>query len=71
MKNKYNFSQVAACYCEELGVEVPCMEQYLRAIFNNEPVEELEITISEILRNRYDGKSEFFPEYNKPPSRIA
>lgn len=65
MKNKYNFSQVAACYCEELGVEVPCMEQFLRAIFNNGPVEEYEKEIIETIKGRYDGRSEFFPEYKQ------
>lgn len=65
MKNKYNFSQVAACYCAEIGVEIPCMEQYLRAIFNNGPVEEYEKEIFEVLKGRYDGRSEFFPEYKQ------
>ena len=63
MKNKYNFSDVAGVYCRELGVDIPCMEQYLRAIFNNEPIEEYEKEIIEALKGRYDGRSEFFPEY--------
>ena len=71
MKKKLTFSQVAEIYCNELGVDVPQMETYLRAIFNDEPTEELEKEIETTLRNRYDGKSEYFPEYNKPPSRIA
>lgn len=65
MKNKYNFSQVAACYCAEIGVEIPCMEQYLRAIFNNQPIENLETEIIETIKGRYDGRSEFFPEYKQ------
>ena len=65
MKNKYNFSQVAACYCAEIGVEVLCMEQYLRAIFNNQPIENLEAEIIETIKGRYDGRSEFFPEYKQ------
>lgn len=65
MKNKYNFSQVAVCYCAEIGVEIPCMEQYLRAIFNNGPVEEYEKEIIETIKGRYDGRSEFFPEYKQ------
>jgi hypothetical protein len=65
MKNKYNFSQVAAVYCAEIGVEIPCMEQYLRAIFNNGPVEEYEKEIIETIKGRYDGRSEFFPEYKQ------
>lgn len=65
MKNKYNFSQVAACYCAEIGVEIPCMEQYLRAIFNNGPVDEYEKEIIETIKGRYDGRSEFFPEYKQ------
>jgi hypothetical protein len=65
MKNKYNFSQVAACYCAEIGVEIPCMEQYLRAIFNNGPVEEYEKEIIETIKGQYDGRSEFFPEYKQ------
>lgn len=65
MKNKYNFSQVAACYCAEIGVEIPYMEQYLRAIFNNGPVEEYEKEIIETIKGRYDGRSEFFPEYKQ------
>ena len=65
MKNKYNFSQVAACYCAEIGVERPCMEQYLRAIFNNQPIENLEAEIFEAIKGRYDGRSEFFPEYKQ------
>lgn len=65
MKNKYNFSQVAACYCAEIGVEIPCMEQYLMAIFNNGPVEEYEKEIIETIKGRYDGRSEFFPEYKQ------
>lgn len=65
MKNKYNFPQIAACYCAELRVDVPCMEKYLRAIFNNEPVEEFEKEIFEVLKGRYDGRSEFFPDFKQ------
>lgn len=67
MKNKYNLSQVAEVYCRELGVEVPQMEQYLRAIFQNEPIESLEKEIESTIRKTYDRRSEFFPEYNEPP----
>lgn len=71
MKKRLTFSQVAEIYCTELGVDIPQMETYLRAIFNDEPTEEIEKEIEEIISKSYDKKSEFFPEYNKPPSRIA
>lgn len=67
MKNRFNFSQIAEVYCNELGVYVPCMEDYLKAIFKDLPTDIYEQEIEETLRNRYDGKSEFFPEYKKKP----
>ena len=38
---------------------------------NVEIAEAIEKEIEEIISKSYDKKSEFFPEYNEPPSRIA
>lgn len=63
MKNKFNIKQVADYYCLELGVEVPMMEEYLKAVFQNGRYEEYEAEIVLALRGEYDGKSEFFPDW--------
>jgi hypothetical protein len=70
MKNKYNLSQIADIYCKELGVNIPCMEDYLQAIFQDKPIDKYLIDIERLLEADYDGNSEFFPEYKKtPPSQ--
>jgi hypothetical protein len=62
MKNKYNYSQVAGVYCAEIGVEIPIMEVYLRAVFNNQPLDKYDAELKTIVTN-----SEFFPELTLPP----
>jgi hypothetical protein len=64
MKKKLNLKQIADAYCLELGVNVPQMENYLYAVFNDLPYKELEAEIVSTLKEEYDGKSEYFPEYN-------
>ena len=65
MKNKYNFSQVAKAYCDELGVDIPCMEDYLKGIFSDLPINEYEKNIiGTTLKNEYmSGRSEYFPDF--------
>lgn len=62
MKNKYNFSQIAQVYCQEIGVEIPNMENYLIEIFKKKPdidkIKEYEDAMKNIVTN-----SEFFPEF--------
>lgn len=70
MKNRLTFSQVAEIYCKELNVEVPQMEEYLRAVFNDAPTDDIEDRIRGTLKNTYDRKSEFFPEYNEPSAEL-
>lgn len=65
MKNKYNMTQVAQCYCEELGVSVPFMEEYLLCVFtkgklNKEKIEEFD----KRLKAAITTNSEYFPEFN-------
>lgn len=62
MKNKYNFSQVAQVYCEEIGVEVPFMEEYLRAVFSGKPLDDYDAMFKTIYSN-----SEYFPELQNNP----
>lgn len=70
MKNKYNLSQIADIYCKELGVNIPCMEEYLQALFQDKPIDKYLTDIEQLLYANYDGNSEFFPEYKKtPPSQ--
>lgn len=58
MKNKYNWTQVAQVYCQELGIDYPRMEEYLRNIYSDLPVDEYEND----MRNLLNGKSEYFPD---------
>lgn len=60
MKNKYTFSQVAEKYCEEIGVDVPFMEEYLRAVFSGKPLADYDNMLINIYSN-----SEMFPELHK------
>lgn len=60
MKNKYTFSQVAEKYCEEIGVDVPFMEEYLRAVFSGKPLADYDNKFKSIYSN-----SELFPELHK------
>lgn len=59
MKNKFNFSQIAQVYCHEIGVEVPFMEDYLRAVFQGQPLEEYDKALKELIVTN----SEYFPEF--------
>lgn len=59
MKNRYNWTQVAQLYCQELGIDFPCMEEYLRRIYSDLPVDEYE----KDMRKKFNGnKSEYFPD---------
>ena len=65
MKNKYNMTQVAQCYCQEIGMDVPFMEEYLLTVFqkgklNKEKIEEFD----KRLREAIITNSEYFPEWN-------
>lgn len=60
MKNKYTFSQVAEKYCEEIGVDIPFMEEYLRAVFSGKPLADYDNMFKNIYSN-----SELFPELHK------
>lgn len=63
MKNRYNWTQVAQVYCQELGIDYPRMEEYLRGIFSDIPIEEYENEITELLiKNKDTNKSEYFPD---------
>lgn len=67
MKNRYNWTQVAQVYCQELGINYSKMEEYLRGIFSDIPIEEYEYEyeneIKELLINNEDtNKSEYFPD---------
>jgi hypothetical protein len=59
MKNKYNFSQVAQVYCQEIGVDIPYMEEYLMAVFKNKPLEDYDQRLKEDITTN----SEYFPEF--------
>lgn len=65
MKNKYNISQVAQVYCNEIGMDVPFMEEYLITVFqkgkpNKEKIEEFDRRLKDVITTN----SEFFPEFN-------
>lgn len=64
MKNKYNFSQVAAIYCAELGIDYPQMEDYLKGIFSdlsvNDYETEIRVKTNTVLK---ENRSEFFPDF--------
>ena len=63
MKNKYDFSQVAAVYCSELGIDVPNeMELYLKGIFSDLPIKEYENKIIGMCKKKTD-RSEYFPDF--------
>lgn len=64
MKNKYDFSQVAAVYCAELGIDAPEMEQYLKGIFSDLPIKEYENKIIGMCEKKTD-RSEYFPDFYK------
>lgn len=59
MKNRYNWTQVAQLYCQELGIDYPRMEEYLRNIYSDLPVDEYENDIRRLLNG---NKSEYFPD---------
>ena len=63
MKNKYNIKQVADAYCLELGVDVPIIEDYLKAVFTGQKYDEIEYSIIDFLKDKYDGLSEFFSDW--------
>ena len=63
MKNKYNIKQVADAYCLELGVDIPIIEDYLKAVFTGQKYDEIECSIIDFLKDKYDGLSEFFPDW--------
>lgn len=58
MKNKYNLLQVAQVYCEEIGVEVPFMYDYLVAVMKKEPIE----VYDKMMKETIYTNSEYFPE---------
>lgn len=58
-----NLKQIADIYCLELGVEVSKIEDYLTAVFQNKPYKEIEAEIVSELKDKYDGKSEYFPDW--------
>lgn len=63
MKNRFNLQQIADAYCAELGVDVPIMIDYLKAVFENKPYKEIEAEIVLTLKDKYDGNSEYFPDW--------
>lgn len=71
MKNKYNFSQVAQIYCDELGIyDVPTMELYLKGVFSDLPTQTYEKNIiGTIIKNENGklGRSEYFPDFYLNP----
>lgn len=63
MKNKYNFSQVAAIYCAELEIDaLEEMEQYLKGIFSDLLTDKEEDIIKMKTRNK-ENRSEYFPDF--------
>lgn len=62
MKNKFNWAQVAEVYCKELGINYPKMEEYLKGIYSDLPVETYEKELINILNTPSDNKSEYFPD---------
>lgn len=63
MKNKYNFSQVAAVYCAELGIDASEMEQYLKGIFSDLPIDIYENNIKNKIKGNCNSRSEYFPDF--------
>lgn len=63
MKNKYNFSQIAQVYCQEIGVEIPFMEEYLMSIFQKKPDNDKIKEFEDIMKTTIITNSEYFPEY--------
>ena len=64
MKNKYNWAQVADIYCQELGVDFPEMEEYLKGIYSDIPSERLyeyQMRLQNKLKNM-NNRSEYFPD---------
>jgi hypothetical protein len=61
MKNRYNWAQVADIYCKELGITYPRMEEYLRGIYSDLPIAELEDDIKKLAQATIQ-KSEYFPD---------
>ena len=61
MKNKYNFSQVAAIYCAELEIDYPNMEDYLKGIFSDLSVENYETEIKKKTKTKIN-RFEYFPD---------
>lgn len=65
MKNKYNISQVAHCYCQEIGMDVPFMEEYLMAVFQKGKLDKEKIEeFDRRLKAAITTNSEYFPEWN-------
>ena len=63
MKNKYNWAQVAEVYCKELGIQYPNMEDYLKGIYSDSPIDNYEKEITELLKKTTEyNKSEYFPD---------
>lgn len=66
MKNKYFFPEIARCYANEIGGDIPpqLIEEYLRALFSKQPIENYDVEIK-----KYTTNSEYFPElHNEPPT---
>lgn len=63
MKNKYNFSQIAQVYCQEIGVEIPFMEEYLITIFQKKPDNDKINEFEDKMKATVITNSEYFPEY--------
>lgn len=62
MKNKYSWSQVADIYSRELGIEYPQMENYLKGIYSDLPIDDYEKEITELIKTTKHNKSEYFPD---------
>ena len=60
MKNTLTFEKVAQIYCEELGVQISNMEEYLRSVFEDNPIEIIKVTTT----------SEFFPDFATPQAEL-
>lgn len=69
MKNKYNISQVAKCYSNEIatGEDITAkIEEYLLTIFNRGKLDKVKIAeIDKQLKQLINTNSEFFPEFWK------
>lgn len=65
MKNKYNISQVSHCYCQEIGMEIPFMEEYLLTVFKKGKIDKEKLDeLDRRLKDMVVTNSEFFPEWN-------